>query len=247
MADNGRWFKLWCQSLDDPDLDSLDIADFGRWAKFGTYLKEHGNNGQIIIKFPARTLCAYLQIKDFDMLFLSLQKFPNCIVSHETVASVSLNVEWRNWHKYQGDISTSRVKKFRAKNAQNETLKKRREEKRKEEKRNTPIHTPIHTPSDNSLSVFQSIRLSDKDDFVFEIPDWIDKQTWQDYLEMRNKTKKPMTNKAKQLAVKKLDELCKNGNDPNEVLNQSILNSWQGLFPLKNKIEKRPERKILPL
>lgn len=56
-----------------------------------------------------------------------------------------------------------------------------------------------------------------------------------DYSAMRIKLKKPMTDRAKQLAIGKLRELS--GEDPAEmirILEQSIANSWQGLFPLRD-------------
>lgn len=63
-----------------------------------------------------------------------------------------------------------------------------------------------------------------------------------DYVEMRNQIKKPMTEKAIDLAMKKLEELSKGDNDVAvQILDQSVLNSWQGLFPLKE--EKQQTKK----
>ena len=60
------------------------------------------------------------------------------------------------------------------------------------------------------------------------------KNEWNAYLEMRIKIRKPMTENAKQLAYKKLCELSNNDfKAMREILNQSVFNSWQGLFPLK--------------
>lgn len=65
------------------------------------------------------------------------------------------------------------------------------------------------------------------------LPEWLDKKIWIDYLEFRNKIKKPATIKAQELLLKKLGDLRTAGNDPVKVLEQSIMNSWQGIFPLK--------------
>ena len=61
-----------------------------------------------------------------------------------------------------------------------------------------------------------------------------------DFVEMRNQIKKPMTDRAIQLAVKKLKELSAipysddfDHETAIRILEQSIMNSWQGLFPLK--------------
>jgi len=66
-----------------------------------------------------------------------------------------------------------------------------------------------------------------------ELPAWIDSNLWHDYLEMRKKIRKPATLRAQELVIKKLDELRAEDQDPNRVLEQSIENSWQGVFPLK--------------
>jgi glycyl-tRNA synthetase beta subunit len=64
-------------------------------------------------------------------------------------------------------------------------------------------------------------------------PDWIDKELWNDYVKMRIKIRKPLTNKAIELAIEKLTTLKNEGQNINKVLQQSIFNSWQGLFPFK--------------
>jgi len=66
------------------------------------------------------------------------------------------------------------------------------------------------------------------------IPNWIPKEEFEEYKKMRQKIKKPMTDRAIELAIKKLETLKSEGYDPQQVLEQSILNSWQGLFPLKD-------------
>lgn len=73
-------------------------------------------------------------------------------------------------------------------------------------------------------------------------PDELLNQAFLDYLEMRKKIKKPMTDRAVALAMKKLKELSVSplsGNMDNDkaikILEQSIMNCWQGLFPLKEE------------
>lgn len=59
-------------------------------------------------------------------------------------------------------------------------------------------------------------------------------ETWKAFVEMR-KRKAPLTSHASMLVVKKLTELKAQGHDPIAVLEQSILNGWRGVFPLKDK------------
>ena len=70
-------------------------------------------------------------------------------------------------------------------------------------------------------------------------------QAFLDYLEMRKQIKKPMTDRAVELAMKKLKELSaipfSEGIDNDvaiKILEQSTMNCWQGLFPLKEDRQK---------
>lgn len=67
------------------------------------------------------------------------------------------------------------------------------------------------------------------------LPNWIREETWTAYLEMRTRIKKPATENAKSLVIKKLEQLKAEGQDPNQVLEQSIMNSWQSIYPVKHK------------
>lgn len=66
-----------------------------------------------------------------------------------------------------------------------------------------------------------------------QAPSWLPKEEFSEFKKMRTRLKKPMTDKAEELIIKKLETLMKEGFKPKEVLEQSIMNSWQGVFPLK--------------
>lgn len=66
------------------------------------------------------------------------------------------------------------------------------------------------------------------------------------FVQMRSLIKKPMTEYALKLMLKKLDELGNNDTTKIAILNQSITHNWQGIFPLKDEYtnhEKQPEKK----
>jgi DNA-binding transcriptional regulator GbsR (MarR family) len=66
------------------------------------------------------------------------------------------------------------------------------------------------------------------------------------FLQMRSFIKKPMTEYALKLMLKKLDELGNTDDVKIAILNQSITHNWQGIFPLKDeytKQAKQPEKK----
>ena len=59
-----------------------------------------------------------------------------------------------------------------------------------------------------------------------------------DFAQMREKMGKPLTDSGKEMLINKLDDLSKNVNDKIgykiKVLENSIINSWQSVFPLKD-------------
>lgn len=144
MADQGRWWKLWCSALDDDDLDNLPIADFGRYCKLGAHIKEHGNSGTITLKPPAKTLLSTLQLVTFDEIIALVKTFPN--VSHTTTShpSVTLTVTYHNWKKFQEDTSAERTREWRKRKKISASHPETTiEEKRREEKRVLPPQPPL--------------------------------------------------------------------------------------------------------
>jgi hypothetical protein len=68
-----------------------------------------------------------------------------------------------------------------------------------------------------------------------ELPEWMPMPQWEAYVEMRKKSKKPLTVMATNMAISKLEELKGQGHHPARVLAQSVFHSWQGLFEVKDK------------
>jgi len=58
-----------------------------------------------------------------------------------------------------------------------------------------------------------------------------------EFIKMRKAIKKPLTKRGSELVLKELNKLSHCDDEKIEILNQSILNSWQGLFPLKTEIK----------
>jgi len=69
-----------------------------------------------------------------------------------------------------------------------------------------------------------------KSKVIFNLPNWINGDTWKAFVEHRQKLKAPMTNHAKNLIIKKLEKLNGKAND---ILNQSISSGWKGVFEIK--------------
>jgi hypothetical protein len=70
------------------------------------------------------------------------------------------------------------------------------------------------------------------------IPDWIPAEIWADFKEFRIRKKAPLTARAIKGIVTKLESLRLSGNDPESVLEQSIVNGWAGVFEIKKDFKK---------
>ncbi len=73
------------------------------------------------------------------------------------------------------------------------------------------------------------------------LPEWLDSDAWKGYLAMRKKIKRPLTDYAMTLAIRKLEQMRVEGQDIQAVLEQSIFNSWIGLFPVKGTAQNEPD------
>ena len=80
------------------------------------------------------------------------------------------------------------------------------------------------------------------------LPDWLPLDAWEGFVEMRKKIKKPMTDHAANLIIKKLDGFREAGQCVRTILNNSIENSWQSVFEdRERRQESRPgQRSSLP-
>lgn len=84
-------------------------------------------------------------------------------------------------------------------------------------------------------------------------PDWLPREAWTAFVEMRKKIRAPLTDNAVDLSIRELEKLKALGCDPEAVLNQSVMNSWRGLFEIKGAKQaqliepRRPSDKELTL
>jgi hypothetical protein len=149
MSDQGKWWKLHVSSLDDQQLENLELDNWARWARFGAYLKKHGTDGEIILIGPCRALQNLFRLDSFIAVISVIKMFPNYTVEeiaktvpNETGESVSFKAKCLNWSNYQIDFSSDRVREFRAKKRTNETPKRRGEEKRSRGDKEETIMAP---------------------------------------------------------------------------------------------------------
>ncbi len=64
----------------------------------------------------------------------------------------------------------------------------------------------------------------------FPLPGWVDPEAWGDFVEHRRAIKKPLTEKAMELAIGKLEDLEKQGQPHTVSIEHAILNGWQSFY-----------------
>ncbi len=92
---------------------------------------------------------------------------------------------------------------------------------KKEEEEKKTSNLPVAKAKEKSL------------DEVIEAQHLSIQQPLREFVKMRKAIKKPITTHGLELAVKKLHELAKTESEAVAVIEQSVMNSWQGFFALK--------------
>lgn len=75
------------------------------------------------------------------------------------------------------------------------------------------------------------------------LPDWLDSAMWTAWEIHRKEIKKKLTPKSVEL---QLEFLCRHKADHREIIKQSIMNGWTGLFELKGKSKPDPKPVVRP-
>jgi uncharacterized protein YdaU (DUF1376 family) len=86
--------------------------------------------------------------------------------------------------------------------------------------------------TDEQLNIKQET-INNKQEPTIELPVWLSETNWKDFVEFRKFIKKPMTEKAKQLMLSKLQKIKDNGHDPILAMNTSIANNWSDIYEPK--------------
>ncbi|MCY2115859.1 replication protein [Klebsiella pneumoniae] len=99
---------------------------------------------------------------------------------------------------------------------------------------------------DNINNPPKSPRAVSFDASAVQLPDWLSAEIWSSWVAYRRDLKKPI--KSQQTvtqAINLLDRFRLNGYSPDEIINQSIANGWQGLFePKVARQQRRQESRV---
>lgn len=98
-----------------------------------------------------------------------------------------------------------------------------------------PVTKPINPPTPKRARKPRSPKKKPPKKAKTVLPAWLPLDAWADFVEHRDELEKPMSNKAEELLISKLNKLRDAGHDPRAVIEQSIMNNWQGFFEIKAK------------
>lgn len=115
-----------------------------------------------------------------------------------------------------------------------ETLPPSKETLQGGSKETLPNNKYINNKEDNkNIKEEEKVKKEKSLDDVIEAQPLSIQQPLREFIKMRKAIKKPITTHGLELAIKKLHELAKTESEAVAVIEQSVMNSWQGFFALK--------------
>lgn len=221
----GDWIKMRCNLWDDPRVSNLcDLTNSHEAAVVGglywlwTTADQHSEDGML----PGLTL------RSIDRK-TGVKGFGAALVQVGWVIEGEGGIEIARFEEHNGESA-----KVRAQTA-------RRVARHKSNARVTQEVTQATLPidgDDNADRVSCALpreekRREERNNNAFALPDWVPEDDWRDFEQMRAKRKKPLTDRARSLAVGELDRLRDAGFEPHAVIQQSVLHSWDSFYEVK--------------
>jgi hypothetical protein len=162
----------------------------------------------------------------------------DALVLHEGFATALREVGWLGDDPAGRGVGIPKFDRHTSESAKNRALKAERQARWRDGRVDGPVDDSASTPL--SLSSSSSLKGDARGKQratgpLFVPPGWIPGPVWDAFEAMRRKIRKPMTERARELVVIELEKLRAAGEDPVAVLEQSIRNDWQDVYPVKLK------------
>ena len=170
--------------------------------------------------------------EDTCLSIYEIRKAVDVLVENELLVVERKGVPAKNFYKIDEDklseLLITRCEKFTHLEVENLDISYKEKNKcennnynKKEEEDKKTSNLPVAKAKEKSL------------DEVIEAQPLSIQQPLREFVKMRKAIKKPITTHGLELAVKKLHELAKTESEAVAVIEQSVMNSWQGFFALK--------------
>ena len=77
---------------------------------------------------------------------------------------------------------------------------------------------------------------------AFALPEWMPEAAWNGWVKMRARIKKPLTERARDMAVSKLKAMRDGGHDIEKILERSEFKNYVDLYPIAEQDSKATSR-----
>ncbi len=210
-------------------------------------LKTANNNGQmstpmgeIIVPYDVNKIVRDTKYFDFDTVTIALELFKKLGLIYEADNNV---LQIANYTSMVGSESAN----YDAVKKREQRAKKKEEDIEKDKLRDKEGTNCLIEYRDKSIdNRDKEIKIQDRDkkekekkktalSYINEtIVDEKLRQALIDFLDFRKSIKSPMTEKAVKLLITQLKKISNNPNEQIEIINQSIMNGWKSVYPIKN-------------
>lgn len=253
-----KWIKLSTDIFNNrkirqleqmPDGDALIVI----WLKLLT-LAGNVNDGGLIyfthdIPYTEQLLATQFN-KSPTLIQLALSTFEK----FEMIEIIDDMIHVSNWEKYQ---NVEEMEKIRGQNRLRKQKQREREKQALLEDKNI-VSRDSHVTSQQSHATDIDIDIDIEKEYYKKerkpksgydvlIDEYTDnenlKKALLDFIKMRKLAKKPMTDKALKLLMSKLDRLGRCDGEKIAILDQSIMNSWQSVYELKEPYQESEEER----
>ena len=245
MADV-KWIKLATDVFDDekillieslPEADSIIVI----WFKLLCLAGKQNNSGVFImgnaIPYTDKMLATIFRRKE-STVKLALETFEQ----FGMVELIDNVITIPNWNKHQSlDSYEKKKERDRLYQAERRAAQKAIAQKSSDKSSDVAISDKEEDKIRIEEDKKENKKRKDNTPTVYYPTDELLNQAFLDYIAMRKQIKSPITERGIQLAMGSLEKLSGGDNDiAIRILEQSIMNSWKGLFALKE--DKQPRQ-----
>lgn len=264
MANEVKWIRIATDIFDDEKMYAIETQQDGYllelvWFKLLCLAGRCNENGFLTINNKLAYTNEMLA-KVFRLDIGTVQRAIDLFQSLDMIEVVDNTYMISNWTKHQNNDgleeirAKGRERSQRYRDKQKQLKLEQKESNVTNDNRNVTdnvtvtLHRNVNCSYSNSISNSLSNTKDNNTNntkdtkknsnkYIYYPNDEKLNQTFLDYIDMRKKIKAPMTDRAITLAMNTLTKLAGNDNDKAiAILEQSIMNSWKGLFELKDSV-----------
>ena len=221
------WLSLWDKTLDTPKVQRLPGDTFKGWVNLLCLANRQAESGRLP-SMPDIAFALRMEVSATERLIDDLVN-ANLIDRKGKVLTMH---DWDD-HQQTGRTNAERAREYRERKRL-EALAERTPSAQPNDDSRTELDNSTEQENTKNPPNPPTRRAPRRGGMLidFVLPAHIPENDWNDWLAMRKAKRAPTTIGAMVKAVKDLDKLRAEGHVPADVLQQSTLRGWTGLFPV---------------